>query len=81
MTQTQNKYACTVEPPRTDTAIGWPETVGRRAIIDVRRETRKHGIGAKGTVRIQQRGSKRWKILYQCVVKRDGRLSARGVEL
>jgi hypothetical protein len=77
----QNKYACLVEVPGEVNAHGWQETVGRRAIIDTRRETHARGIGAKGTVRVQQRGSVRWKILYQCVVKKDGRLSRRGVEL
>jgi hypothetical protein len=76
-----NRYTCTIEVPGSATPITWTETVGRRAQIDTRRETRKHGIGAKGTVRVQQRGSVRWKILYQCVVQRDGRLSRRGVEL
>lgn len=77
----QNRYACMVEIPGSENALGWTDTRGRRSIVDVRRETRKHGIGAKGTVRVRQRGSARWKILYQCAVKRDGRLSARGVEL
>lgn len=76
-----NRYACLVETPGDPNALGWTETVGRRAIIDTRRETHARGIGAKGTVRIQQRGSVRWKVFYQCVVKKDGRLSGRGVEL
>jgi hypothetical protein len=80
MTAPQNRYTCTIERKGAD-PITWVETVGRRAMIDTRRETQKHGIGAKGTVRVQQRGSVRWKILYQCVVRKDGRLSRRGVDL
>lgn len=77
----QNRYTCTIEVPGDRNVLGWGETVGRRAIVDTRRETHASGIGAKGTVRVQQRGSVRWKILYQCVVGKDGRLSKRGVEL
>lgn len=77
----ENRYTCTVEPRGAEAPIVWKDTIGRRAIIDTRRETHARGIGAKGTVRVQQRGSVRRKILYQCVVQKDGRLSKRGVEL
>jgi len=76
-----NTYRCLIQMPGDTNAFGWDDTVGRRAIIETRRDTHKCGIGAKGTVKVQQRGSKRWKILYQCVVKKDGRLTGRGVEL
>lgn len=81
MRQPQNKYACVVQAKGDENTTAWQETVGRRAIIDTRRETHARGIGAKGTVKVQQRGSVRWKVLYQCVVKKDGTLSGRGVEL
>lgn len=79
----QNRYACEVVPahaPKGD-SISWTDTVGRRAVRETRKETLKHGLGAKGNVRIQQRGSVRWKLLHQCEVKRNGKLSWKGVEL
>lgn len=79
----QNSYYCDVIPanaPKGD-SISWTDTVGRRAVRQTRKETLKHGIGAKGNVRVQEAGSARRLLLHQCVVKRNGKLSWKGVEL
>lgn len=77
-----NKYACEVIPGGDPTnRIVWTDTVGRRAVRSTRKETKRHGIGAKGSVRMQQGGSVRWTLLHQCVVQKNGMLSWRGVEL
>lgn len=76
-----NRYRCEVFTRENVQVTAFTETVGRTAVRDTRRLTHAQGIGAKGSVWIQQRGSVRWKLLHQCVVKKDGRLSWKGVEL
>lgn len=81
-----NTYYLTVRVPKSakepDGRVeSWTDTVGRRAVVDVRKRTHACGIGAKGDARVQQRGSLRKKLLHQCYVRPDGTLSPRGVEL
>jgi hypothetical protein len=76
-----NRYRCEVFTRDKVQVAAFQETVGRRAVRDTRKLTLAQGLGAKGSVWIQMNGSVRWKLLHQCEVKRNGKLSWKGVEL